>query len=217
MAIVLTDRRIAYMAVPKAGCSSVKTTLARIDPAVDAARLTDVTAVHGVYPTARFRPHRWAALSDHFRFTVVRDPVRRLLSVYTDRVLQKGDLRHSRKMQRGVFPDLPVEPDPDTFFCRLGDYMAASSSIKHHAISAWLFTGRDLSAYDRVYRTDEMDVLARDLSRRTGMALSMPRRNASAARLSLSDLSQTARRAIEAHTAADYEILGPVLRQRAAA
>jgi hypothetical protein len=189
MVIRVDAHKLAYMALPKAGCSSVKEALARIDPAVTLPAEHDITVEtwHAIYPTQRFRKHRWIDLDGHFRFCVVRDPIKRLLSVYTNRVLEFGDLRNSRNIRRGHV-DLPVDPDPDFFFTNLEAYKAASSSINHHAIAADIFLGGAFNRYSRVYRTEELGQLAWDLSLWTRQDVAMPRGNASESALSLDDL-----------------------------
>lgn len=194
MVIAVDAHKLAYMALPKAGCSSVKQALASVDPDVmppPASQTTHFTW-HGIYPTRRFRPHRWARYADYWRFCVVRDPFKRLMSVYTNRVLQFGDLKNSVKIRDGRdwLPDLPVEPDPDFFFQHLEVYKQASSSIKHHALDAWLFLGRDLSkaSYNRVYRTEDLGALAWDLSLLTRQEVVLPRSNSSERKLTAADL-----------------------------
>ncbi len=208
MVVVMPEHRIAYMAVPKAGSSSVKSMLARIDHERWPALETDLRALHQVYPTKRFRPHRWRDTHrpGWFGFTVLRDPLARLMSVYTDRVIQKGDLRDSHRIQSGQ-SDLPADPDPDHFFANLPGYMAASSSIKHHALPTVLFTGPDLSVYDAVFRTEEISELARHLSRHTGHSVAVGQRNASAWRLGLDDLSAATRDVVRDYLAPDYDLL----------
>ncbi|MEP4248850.1 sulfotransferase family 2 domain-containing protein [Tateyamaria sp.] len=91
------------MAVPKAACSSIKAALAAIDPTQDT---SDPMAfgqkqVHSIYATQRFRRHRWDQVQDFFRFTVVRDPLKRLLGVYTNRVVGLRELHNCRKINEG--------------------------------------------------------------------------------------------------------------------
>jgi hypothetical protein len=195
MVIAVKAHKLAYMALPKAGCSSVKEALARIDPdaTLPPDDQIDVNTWHAIYPTTRFRPHRWEKYEtpDWFRFCVVRDPFKRLMSCYTNRVLQFNELKNSIKIRDGrdyLPDDLPVEPDPDFFFQNLQHYVRASSAIKHHALGAWLFLGKDLGRYSRVYRTAELPKLAADLSDRTGLPVTIPRGNASEVRLTPDDL-----------------------------
>ncbi|MCC1491895.1 sulfotransferase family 2 domain-containing protein [Cognatishimia sp. F0-27] len=214
MAIVIEAYRIAYMALPKAACSSVKLALAGIDPAAprgfaDGRGGHDVHNVHGLYQTRRFRPHRWAAYEDHFRFCVIRDPVERLLAVYTNRVCEIGELKMSRRLRRHA-PELPTDPDPDTFFRNLDRYKALASSIKHHALGAWAFVGPELgpARYNRVYRIEELDALAWDLGLLSRRSVEIPRANRSRARLQLEALSGSAIDAIRPFLDREYAHLG---------
>jgi len=209
MVIAVEAHRIAYMALPKAGCSSVKAALAQVDPAVTLPpeEEIDVMTWHAIYPTSRFRPHRWKRFGpDWWRFCVVRDPARRLMSCYTDRVVDKRDLHKSRKLRRGRV-DLPQDPDPDFFFRNLRAYAEASSSIKHHCLGAWHFVGPRPLDYDRVYKTEEMGQLAADLSERVGQPVEMTRENRSSVTLALGDLAPATRDALRPFLAREYEHL----------
>ncbi|WP_417741184.1 sulfotransferase family 2 domain-containing protein [Salipiger sp.] len=208
MVIAVRAHRIAYMALPKAGCSTVKAALAQVDPDAtlpENAR-PDVMTWHRLYPTMRFRPHRWQAYDGWWRFCVVRDPLRRLLSVYTNRVVGLRELHNCRNIRRGRV-DLPMDPDPDFFFQNLRGYIDAASAIKHHALPAWLFLGPDLGRYDRIYRTCELAGFGEELAERTGAPVTIARENPSGMRLSLDDLAPATRTALRDHLDAEYGYL----------
>jgi hypothetical protein len=190
--ITVKAHKIAYMALPKAACSSIKKALAAHDPDaelnVNRHYEYDYDRWHEVYPTTRFRPHRWEDVTkEWFGFTVVRDPVKRLMACYTNRVVERRELEHSPKIRKGIF-DLPVDPDPDFFFQNISDYQSASSVIKHHSLHTWLFTGRDLSVYDAVYTTENIGDLSKDLSARLKKPFVVGRENSSTTQLTLKDL-----------------------------
>lgn len=208
MVVKVDPGKIAYMAVPKAACSSVKAALAAIDPNQPG---NDPGAygqkqVHSIYPTQRFRMHRWERVNSYFRFTVVRDPLKRLLAVYTNRVVALGELHNCRNINRGRF-NLPADPDPDFFFQNLAQYIAASSSIKHHALPTVVFTGADLGRYSRVYRTDEIALLEQDLSGHMDQQVRVPHFNSSEKRLTLDDLKPETHRALAARLNSEYRHL----------
>lgn len=205
MVIRVDTHRLAYMAVPKAACSSVKATLGALDPKIEVADPTafEQKQVHGLYPTQRFRMHRWARVQDYFRFTVVRDPIKRLLGVYTNRVVALGELNNCRKIKRGRV-DLPTDPDPDFFFQNLDAYISAASVVKHHALPTVCFTGHAMERYTKVYRTSDMKVLADDLSEHVGDEVSIPHFNSSEAKLELDDLAPATHAALAARLAEEY-------------
>ena len=208
MVIAVHAHKIAYMALPKAGCSTVKAALAQVDPKakLPPADKIDVHTWHALYPPRRFRPHRWAQYPDYWRFAVVRDPVRRLMSVYTNRVVEMQDLHNCRSILRGQV-DLPKDPDPDFFFSHLKAYMKASSIIRHHVLGAELFLGPKPMKFDRVYKTEELGTFAEDLSRITGQPVDLPHENRSDQRLRLDDLKYGTVRAIRDLLETEYRYL----------
>lgn len=208
MVIRVDPDKLAYMAVPKAACSSVKAALAALDPAHPAQDPTELgqKEVHSFYATQRFRRHRWKHVSDFFRFTVVRDPLKRLLGVYTNRVVGLGELHYCRKIKRGRV-DLPPDPDPDFFFQNLSAYIAIASTIKHHALPTAVFTGARFDNYTKVYRTSEIRALAADLSEEVGRDVAIPHFNSSDNPLTLDDLKPETHRVLKARLAHEYEHL----------
>ncbi len=211
MVIAVDAHRIAYMALPKAGCSSVKAALARTDPAVTIPPADQIRTEtwHSIYPTQRFRAHRWQVYGDYWRFCVVRDPAKRLMSGFVDRVVERGELAHSRRLARGDFPHLSTTPDPDHFFQHLWDYAEASSVVKHHVAEAWLFLGPgDIRRhYHRIFKTEEMGLLAEALSAVTRQPVTMPRENRTRTKLTLDDLSPATLDALRPYFAKEYETL----------
>ena len=207
MVISVSDLDILYPAVPKAGCSSVKAMLAEIDPSFEGepSDPSSTLLFHRAYPTRRWRKKRFNEFSEGYRFTVVRDPVKRLMSVYTNRVVDKKDLHKSRRLKkRGL---LSLDPDPDTFFLNLDRYARLSSSIHHHIIPTRYFTGPGLSVYSRVYKTEEMSTVAEDLGRISGREISVRRSNKSKARLKFEDLQPFTKNTLLPRLNAEYDFL----------
>ncbi len=211
MAIRIDSQRLAYMALPKAACSTVKRALAELDPAVDIGMLRAPRVENGkwhvLYPTRRFRPHRWGEVpEDWFRFTVVRDPVKRLFACYTNRVVTLKELHNSPKIRSGEY-NLPTDPDPDYFFQNIEQYKLASSAIKHHALHTWLFTGSKLEKYTKVHRVESLTDLATDLSEWTGEDVTIKRENKSTYRLADDDLSPETWDALRPWLKEEYDFL----------
>lgn len=208
MVVAVPFHKIAYMAVPKAACSSVKATLATIDPDIDITfdmLSADVELAHAVYPTMRFRPHRWEEYEGWWRFTVLRDPLKRLLSVYTDRVVARKELHNSPKLRKQTV--LSVDPDPDFFFQNLADYSRKSSVIKHHALPVKLFIGPKPLLYDRIFTINQLGDLETVLSERVGQTVKIPRFNSSGRKINIDDLQPQTREIIAETLAPDYDHL----------
>lgn len=209
LVITVDAFKIAYMALPKAACSSVKAALALVDPSQSERPLKELNleAIHNIYKTQRFRAFRFAEYAGWWRFCVVQDPVRRLMSVYSDLVQGRDMLKNSPRLRNGE-AGLPVDPGPDFFYANLRPYMRAASVIKHHALPARLFIGSDLSVYDRVFRVSDLDDLAAELSERSGQEVKIPRLNSSRMRLEFSDLKSETQAALWPFLAEEYALLG---------
>ncbi len=195
---------VAYMAVPKAACSTVKALLAEVDADLtdEARALRDEGRFHTIYQTRRFHPKRWDKAGSAYKFTVLRDPIKRLISAYLNWVVEREVLKTARGVRRNKA--LCVMPDPDAFFQSLQAYQAASSCIKHHTLPMWMFAGKDPANYDKVYTTSSLPQLVDDLSDRAGRALSLPKVNATTSKLSISDLAPKTIDALREYTAPDY-------------
>lgn len=209
--ILIGAHRLAYVPVPKAGCSTVKQLLSQIDPKYPRKfkRMGEPQkfAEHVVYPTRRFAAARFEKLNARwFRFCVIRDPLKRLLSCYTNRVLQMKDLEGSMRIKRG-WADLPTDPDPDFFFQNLGRFRRGSSQIRHHSITAKYFVGKDLSIYDRVCPIEQLDSLFEELSARTGEQISPTRKNKSSVKLELDALQPKTRDCLRKELRREYKFL----------
>ncbi|MEC7763477.1 MAG: sulfotransferase family 2 domain-containing protein [Pseudomonadota bacterium] len=192
---------LAYVPVPKAGSTAIKTALTALgDAAPDA---EDAAWVHNHMPTRRFSPEGFARYADFWRFTVIRDPIERLLAVYSDLIVGRDVMAYAADVRRGRV-HLPTRPDPDFFFLNLDRYRAASFAIKHHAMKQMVFTGPDLGVYDHVYDAARLDELLADLTAMTGRALATPLETG-VEPIKMRDLKPETRALIRAEAAADYE------------
>lgn len=210
MSAELAAHKIVYMAVPKAACTSVKAAMALIDDNVELSRAElerDEHHVHDIYGTERFRQRLWTRYVDDgwWRFSVVRDPLKRLLSVYTDIILDRQSLPRSRNLR--ARPDIPKAPDPDYFFQNLELYMSLSSIVKHHALPSSLFIGPKPFQFSKIYTVEQLDDLRFDLAARTGKAVEIPHFNSSGSKLSFDELKPVTREVIRAYLAPEYQHL----------
>jgi hypothetical protein len=206
MVVAIPAHGLAYWPVPKAGCSSVKAMIAQIDPDFEArTQELETTDLHKIYQTRQFKQFRFKEQENAFRFTVLRDPIKRLMSVYTNRVIQQQDLINRRlTMERN---NMPVRPDPDTFYLKLKAYCKLSTRIHHHVKRSGYYCGYQLDKFNRVYRTEEMDELARDLSEISGIRVETTRRNASTMTLEFNDLRVKTRESLIPFLRREYEHL----------
>gem|GEM_PF-4612301 len=86
-----------------------------------------------------------------FHFAITRDPIKRFISMYSNRVLHHGELSANSSISNQLIKDgLELDPDINTLVTVLEDYMMVQKSIFHHARPQLDFLGNDLSIYNRI-------------------------------------------------------------------
>ena len=200
--------KLHYFPVPKNAGSSIRDCLFEIEngwryrPMIIDGKRVGLLNLFGVPAAFQPAPDRPGFL----RFAVVRDPMRRLLSAYANKVLDRPGVANADFSALGLPPDLPKDPDIETFVTRLDEYRVIPT-IGHHTNRQGYFLGDDLAHFHRVFRAEELGELERFFSERAGAPIKLPRLKADGAKIDPATLSPAARRKIAQHYAADYALL----------
>lgn len=192
MAVLADDLPVTYYPIPKSGTSSVKYAL------------MSLSSRHGALadPDNQVHDHLFTSWVDPFvpvydglggKFTVVRDPLERLLSAYSSRIRDVNVLkRSSAKVEMLKAFGLPADPDLDTFILNVEKYSASSWEIQFHVASPRHFVGSSLFLFDHVFRFEEMDKVEAFLSSVSGRKITIPKLQAARSKVSPSNLSPAA-------------------------
>lgn len=171
MTVILQEFGLSYLPVPKVACTSLKTYFFEIEngfafqPFATSGRKW---WIHNFYASRPRGEQDQPAMADHHRIAVVRDPVARLLSCYSNRVLHHRELSREKALRPLRRAGLPFAPDLSTFVANLAGYCAAVTSIQHHAAPMVTFLGDDPAYFSRIYQMTELDQLVADVAARTG-------------------------------------------------
>lgn len=203
---------IAYMPIPKVACTSIKQMLymaehgRRFEPYKGKNGKT--MFIHDAYPAIPFDKIDHALIADCDRIAVVRDPVLRVLSAYSNRVVFHREL--SAEKQGEILKKLDLAPDPDlaTFVDRLDEYAAAFSGIHHHTRPQVDFLGYDPTYLSKIYRFSELEMLAEDVRRRTGTEVQLPWLQKGGPKIPISALSRAQQDKLHDMFADDYVAFG---------
>ncbi len=207
---------LVYFPVPKIACSSLKNAILKHN---DPALYKDVREkrrpglnVHGVYPTRRFSPLTPLLHARGRWFCVVRDPLERLASAYSNRVAQYGELSESAVGKEKLAAEgLEADPDFETFARNLAGYRKVSSSIAHHTAPLTFFLGAKPERFDRIFSVRRMAELI-DWCAEAGAKLEVGREKSDGPKVPVSSLSTDARRSLRDFYRKDYGIWGPWLK-----
>jgi len=212
MSVILNQYKLFYAAVPKVGCTSLKGMFFKLEndrafvPYTVNGQSKNVhnmgyrTMLRDTYPEWRIR--------DFHRVALVRDPIKRFLSAYSNRVLHHKEL--SQKLAGDKLTALNLQPDPelDLFVERFEDYLQTHPSILHHTRPMVDYLGADTGYFSKLYPLQDMDQFARDISERTGKELAVGHEQTGGRKFKPSDLSEAHTRKLKDYYEADYRVFG---------
>lgn len=209
--IYLPDQKLIYIPIPKNACTSIKHALHEIEFGkrfdADLLEFSDYREHHDYY---KKRPHAFTSVSvlqkrtDTTRFALVRDPVKRLISCYRNRVLDLGDLESSRKILENK--GLPTNPDLNTFVLNLAEYRRINKSIEHHSRPQYKFLGGTIDYLDSVFTLrdiSELEEMLQDFK----SGLKLRQRKTGGTDVTLDDISREALGVAIEFYKKDYKLL----------
>ena len=139
---------------------------------------------------------------------MVRDPVKRFLSAYANRVVYYEELSDKfigdSASERGV----PVNPDLHEFVEHLFVYREISNSIRLHTQPLVYFLGDDSSFYDRVFDISEMTDFDALVSSHIKKPYSTPHLQTGGPKIPVSELTDKEILKIKKFYEADYRAYG---------
>jgi sulfotransferase famil protein len=172
--IVIPSLRVGYQGIPKVATTSTYhwfyACLGVRDgaPAAGLERKRNHTRRYFLTPDVGCRientPTAVAPYQAYFRFALVRDPIRRFLSMYSNRVVHhRGLSRHTPWAPKLMQAGLAFEPQINELVARLDAYTQAATVIMHHARPMMDFLGPDLKVYDRLADISEAGAVMREI------------------------------------------------------
>lgn len=211
MTVILEEHKLSYIPVPKVACTSLKTMFFEIENGFLFRNFRTSGRpwhVHLFYPSIPFADQDLARMAGHRVMAVVRDPVKRVLSCYSNRVVHHGELSEKKAGAQLLAADLPCDPDLSTFIARLPEYCAAVESIWHHAMPMVDYLGRDPQFYTHLYPIERTADMQADVAQLTGVSAKLKRLQTKGPKIDPSALSTAERAAIQEFYAEDYALYG---------
>lgn len=204
---------VAFVGVPKCMSTSVLRSFYKLEHGAEFDRAAFGGNIHRFYRQRvadrvhAVEPPDLPGLAGLWLFTIIRNPIRRLLSVYTNRVLAHRDV--AKALAKTPYATLEPVPSADAFFCDLPRYRDHVPSIRHHTDPFAQFLGPDLRGYDAVFQVEQAAEMQTTLSERLGRPFVLENEQRSGARLQFDDLSSAAQAQILTHTQPDFDLLAP--------
>lgn len=154
--LVNDEYKIIYFPIPKCASTSIKNFFCELtdDPKAKG------KSVHKAYPSKSRKKviKRWKPrYNDYYKFCVIRHPVDRILSCYTNRVLYHGNL-YTDKNFRHNYPHANLYPTIEEFIKNIGLYRN-NRSILHHTRQLQFYLGKNPELYDDIFKMSQVTPL----------------------------------------------------------
>jgi hypothetical protein len=170
-------QRMAFFFSPKSGGTSLRAFLFHVENGFpfrdhwvqgerfDANRLTT---------NYRYSRVDQTSLKGLRRFALVRDPITRFLSGYSNRVLHYRELSIEAAGRQLLREGLAPDPDLATFLDNYVGYLSCSKSLARHFLKQQRFIGYTPGEYEQIFRLEEIDNLATHVNNDCGSKARMP-------------------------------------------
>jgi len=231
MPIILPHFKCAFFSVPKIASTSLKNSIFEINNGFKFASIaqrmkqngrknsgTPHFGIHQIYITGVFNIDEFKHYRNFVKFTVIRDPLERLLSAYSNKVIFYKALEQPRVAQQLEYKGLDTNPDLNGFVLNINHYRQYSLPIRHHTEPISSFLGDRLNRFHRVFKIEKMENVVEFLSQSLGTVIDIPIMQTGGPKFSVSDLDKKALKAATHFCALDYQLVRdyyepPVLRK----
>ncbi|MBL9049100.1 MAG: sulfotransferase family 2 domain-containing protein [Tabrizicola sp.] len=203
MPYILPENRLAVFFSPKAAGTSIRAFMFEVENGfpLRSYRFQGVavnldTMANRLLENVRFDRVDHNAIADYDWVALVRDPVRRVLSAYTNRVVYYRELSNEIAGAALKAAGLPPDPDFDLFMANIKAYTRCSKSIARHFCQQDDFLGKKKLYYDAIFRVEEMDEFENYVNQRFGTNCKVPRLQEGGPKLDFWSLSAETRRRV---------------------
>ena len=217
---VMCDRfKIAYAYIPKCACTTIKTVIKflsselkkdnyRINKKISTLKYQDPMEIH------RFQKiyliNMGNITTNYFKFVVVREPIKRFLSAFSNKILYSKESLERTKLtaiQYLSMAQLGVNPEINSMIENLELYSEMSDNWQLHIKPQHTFMGNQIKGFDRIFQVERLGELGKKLSEITGFEINLPRLNTGGRKISLAELSEKSIKKLIDFYSRDYELL----------
>ncbi len=218
MVVMLHKEKYAYFSVPKCACTSLKHFFFEIENGFRFKSFhTNGKAnyLHDLgYESVKLTKSLRNATREMHRVAVVRDPIARVLSCYSNRVVHHKGLDQIELTDEDKERGLTRNPPLGNFIRNFSRYRVLAPSIAHHSRPLAYFLGGDPSYFHRIYDISELKQLADDFRQLTGGAPELRHLQTGGPKIPASKLNEKQRNKIQNFFAQDYELYGDYFVQK---
>nr|WP_225612184.1 sulfotransferase family 2 domain-containing protein [Paracoccus sp. PAR01] len=142
------------------------------------------------------------------RIILVRDPLQRLLSAYSNRVVHHHERSPGKAQKQLTEHDLAPNPSLQEFIAKLPQYARAVETINHHMRSLVDYAGGGAGYYSRIYRMLAIGDMVSDISAVVGRLLTLARLQTGGPKIGIDALGSQDINTLLDFDAEDYRVFG---------
>ena len=206
--IVLEKLSIGYKDIPKVACTSIKEAIYELQIGKKFNKEELGTHIHQFYAKRK----KDLSLAD-FKFIVLRDPIKRFLSGYSNRVTHHKELSYdylsthkhpSTKML--LDKDSILDPGIGQFIEFFDDYYQ-TPSIHHHLKPVNEIIEGNLELFDKIYTLENINELEKDISDLSKKEFKLPRSQTGGKKYTVKELNSLQMDFLINFYKEDYELM----------
>lgn len=208
MSVILAKHKLFYASVPKVACTSIKHMFFEFEngrPFTPYIANGQNRNIHNAVYKGLFREkYPEKRIANSHRVALVRDPISRFLSAYSNRVVFHKELSRDKAGPKLKALGLTPNPELDQFIDQLDDYCQAHGSILHHTRPMVDFLGKDPAYFSRLYAFSELSQFVSDMSEHLKTELTLGHKQSGGPKLSRDLLSAAQLQKLEARYKDDF-------------
>jgi len=206
-AILLSKKSLGYQHIPKVACTSIKYALYQLRTGKEFSEEKAEKNIHDYF----WNEHKDISEAN-FRFIVLRDPIKRFLSAYSNRVTHHKELSKEflEKKPAGKLllskKEIPINPSLHDFIKYFKEYQTIPT-INHHTKPIIEFGIKDLDFFTHIYKMEELARLESDILKHYNTDFKLPRLQTGGIKFKVSDLNEDEMEFLLDYYKEDYRLL----------
>ena len=215
MVVSLPNIRLAYYPVPKCANTSIKLALHKVKFGAEFEPSKKFKHIHRLHPTPSFSEIRSLDYCGFLKVAVIRDPISRFISAWSNRVAFHRELSQFKlsadQSSYLVQKSIPFDPDLEAFIEHLEEYRFVSASIRAHTDTLTHYLGEDPSFFHALFRIDQLHLFEKLILSLWGNEVVFPREQTGGTKRSVGTLSPQANAKLRRIYENDYKVFGESL------
>lgn len=223
MSAIFPSLKLLYISIPKCACTSLKSYMYLIENGEQFEGYKNngkVINIHHLYPSNSFKKmlkiyQKEYDLNDYTKICLIRDPIQRIISAYTNRV------KHHKELSEKILNKYDLNPNlaNPTFGKFLDNYFVYRKvhSIKHHTDPLHEFIGENPAFYDKIFNLNKINDFSEFINEKFNMEYKIPKLQTGGGGVKSINIEEFKKnrpntyKKLEKITAKDYEIFSSFL------